>query len=243
MAKQGGLDSSRGKTFGKLEQVFDDIWWAWGTVRVGPGVSFPRNMALVREAGELVAIHPVMMPDDVQRQIEALGPIKHIVRLGAFHGMDDAAYLEKYGATAWAPEGVELATGARIDRVLKAGEHGPFADGTVFDFTASRSREMALHVKRHGGVLLTCDSVQNWQDIAGVSLLAKLATRRMGFRGRACIGPGWRKRSEPKDGVGFKADFERLLALDWKHLLTAHGPPMRDTARDELRANVAKLYP
>ena len=64
----------------------------------------------------------------------------------------------------------------------------------------------------------------------------------MGFRGRACIGPGWRKQSEPKDGKGFAADFDKLLALSWKHALGGHGAPMKDTARDDLRASVQKIY-
>src|SRR4051812_2333272 len=89
----GGFKSGPGKGFGKLAQVFPDMWWAWGTVRMGPGIVFPRNMVIVREAnGDLVVIHPVMMPPDEQAKVEALGPIKHVVRLGAFHGMDDPAY-------------------------------------------------------------------------------------------------------------------------------------------------------
>ena len=64
-----------------------------------------------------------------------------------------------------------------------------------------------------GGILLACDSIQNWQGAKGVSLLAGMMMPLMGFRGRACIGPGWRKASEPKDGKGFGPGFERLLAL------------------------------
>src|SRR5688572_2643344 len=91
----GGFKSSAGPTFGTLEQVFDDIWWAWGTVRFAPGIVFPRNMTIVREPDGLVVIHPIVMPEDEQKKIEALGPVKHIVRLGAFHGMDDLAYQRR----------------------------------------------------------------------------------------------------------------------------------------------------
>ena len=67
--------------------------------------------------------------------------------------------------------------------------------------------------------------------------------RAMGFRGRACIGPGWRKVSEPKHGGGLGPDFTRLLAMNFSHAIGGHGPPMKDTARDDLRAQVQKLYP
>ena len=64
----------------------------------------------------------------------------------------------------------------------------------------------------------------------------------MGFRGRGCIGPGWRKQSEPKDGVGFAREFEQIMKLEFRHALTGHGAPIKDTAKDDLRENVRKIY-
>jgi hypothetical protein len=66
--------------------------------------------------------------------------------------------------------------------------------------------------------------------------------RAMGFKGRACIGPGWRRVAEPKDGKGFGPDLEKMCALDFKHAIGGHGAPMKDTARDDLRASMKKLY-
>jgi hypothetical protein len=238
----GGFKSARGSRFGTLEQVFEDVWWAWGTTRFAPGILFPRSMAIVRERGELVVFHPVLMPPAEQARIEALGPIRHIVRLGAFHGMDDPAYVQRYSPTTWAPPGVDLAPGVKIDQPLHPGGPLPLAGATLLSFASSRTPEMALHLPRHGGVLFTCDSVQNWENTRGCSLLGGLMSRMMGFRGRACIGPGWRRFSEPRDGQGFAPTFAQLLALDFRHALGGHGPPMRDTARDDLRAQVQRLY-
>jgi hypothetical protein len=238
----GGFKSSPGGVFGDLEQVFDDVWWAWGTVRFAPGVLFPRNMTIVREKGELVVIHPVMMPDAVQAKIEALGPIKHIVRLGAFHGMDDPAYVKKYAPTTWAPPGVDQPAGVKTDRELRPGGELPLEWAKLFVFESSRTPETAIHLERHGGLLLTCDSVQNWETTAGCSFLGGVMSRMMGFRGRACIGPGWRKMSEPKNGIGFRKEFERLVELEFHHALGGHGAPMKNTAKDDLRASVKRLY-
>jgi hypothetical protein len=239
----GGFKSSVGPRFGTLEQVFDDVWWAWGTVKFAPGILFPRNMTIVREKGELVIIHAVVMPDDIQKQIEALGPIKHVVRLGAFHGMDDKKYVDRYSAAMWMPDGCDHthAPATKIRHLAPGGEL-PISDASLFDFTASQTPETAIHLPRHGGVLLTCDSIQNWETTAGCSFLGGAMSRMMGFRGRACIGPGWRKASEPKDGVGFRDHFAKLLELDFKHVLSAHGAPMKNTARDDLRASVSKIY-
>jgi hypothetical protein len=238
----GGFKSSPGPVFGKLEQVFDDVWWAWGTVRFGPGILFPRNMTIVRERGELVVFHPIVMPDEEQAKLEALGPIKHIVRLGAFHGMDDPRYLERYKPTLWAPPDVDLPAGATGHQQLRPGGALPIEGATLFSFERSKTPETALLVPRHGGVLLTCDSVQNWEATTGCTLLGKAMARLMGFRGRACIGPGWRKMCEPKDGTGFGPEFQQLLALEFRHVLGGHGAPMKDSAKDDLRASVRRVY-
>jgi hypothetical protein len=238
----GGFRSSAGTVFGKLEQVFDDVWWAWGTVKFIPGVLFPRNMTIVREPDGLVVIHPIVMPEEEQKKIEALGTIKHIVKLGAFHGMDDLAYAKRYNPTVWAPAGCDAVDGLTRHHELVSGGATPFAGGTVFDFASSKTPEVAIHVPRHDGVLFTCDSVQNWEATTGCSTLGTLMARMMGFKGRACIGPGWRKQSEPKTGGGFKDHFTQLLELPFRHVLSGHGAPLKDTARDDLRAQVARIY-
>jgi len=84
--------------------------------------------------------------------------------------------------------------------------------------------------------------VQNWETTSGCSLLGKLMARMMGFKGRACFGPGWRRMSEPKDGIGFRREFERLAELEFRHALGGHGPPTKDTAREDLRAQLRGVY-
>ncbi|MGH7283204.1 MAG: hypothetical protein ACRELY_16885 [Polyangiaceae bacterium] len=240
----GSFKSSRGKVFGKLEQIFDDVWWAWGTTQFMPGMHIPRNMVIVREKGELVLIHPVVMPDPEQIKIDALGPVKHIVRLGAFHGMDDAKYVMRYSPSpkVWAPAN-DPHDGVAVDHELVPGGDSPIEGATIFSFARAKKAEMAMLLPRHGGFLLTADSMQNWENAPGLSLLAKIMVRPMGFKGRGCIGPAWRKECEPKDGEGFAPDFARLLDLDFKHGIGGHGRPMIATAKSDLRTQAEKVYP
>lgn len=240
--RSGGFKSSRGTRFGKLERVFDDVWWTWGTTRFMPGVVFPRNMSIIRRGDELTVIHPVMMPDDVQREIEDLGTIRHIVRLGAFHGMDDGLYVERYQPTVWAPADVNQAPGVTTDHVLKPGCELPFEDATIFEFEASKASELTLVYRRHGGILFTCDSIQSWETTESCSLLGGVMARVMGFRGRVCIGPGWRKLCEPEP-PGFGPEFHALLEHDFAHLISGHGKPVKKTAKADLRERVNQLYP
>ena len=67
--------------------------------------------------------------------------------------------------------------------------------------------------------------------------------RAMGFRGRACIGPGWRKVSEPKDGGGLGPDFARLLNLQFPPRHRRPRPPDEGhRPRRSAARQVQKLY-
>jgi hypothetical protein len=48
--------------------------------------------------------------------------------------------------------------------------------------------------------------------------------------------------SEPKEGRGFADDFDRILSLDFRHGIGAHGAPMLEDAKAKLSEQVARLY-
>jgi hypothetical protein len=111
------------------------------------------------------------------------------VRLGAFHGMDDGLYVKRYAPTVWAPPGVDHVEGVKTDRELVPGGELPLAGATLHEFETSKTPETVIHLVRHGGMLLACDSVQNWETTTGCSRAGAVFARLFGFRGRACIGP------------------------------------------------------
>ena len=238
------FDSARGSDFGGPEQVFDDIWWAWGTTRFGPDAMFPRNMFIIRDGRDLTVVHPVLLPEAMQARVEALGRIKNIVRLGDFHGMDDAAYVERYRPTVWWPQGATDREGVTPGKALKPGGKLPLKNASLFSFEASAAPEVALHLERHGGVLLTCDSVQCWGTRPPGCNLAGLAmSQQMGMVAPATIGPGWRQMCEPKDAPGFGPGFRALLdAFDFDTILSGHGAPLRGGAKATLAASVTAAY-
>jgi len=63
--------------------------------------------------------------------------------------------------------------------------------------------------------------------------------RALGF-GPTLIGGPWMKRVGTPEVRG---DFERLLQVPWKHLLPAHGTPLRDRAQEGLRTAIAHRFP
>ena len=115
-------------------------------------------------------------------------------------------------------------------------------------FREAKIPECALLLRRHGGILLTCDSIQHWANLSRCSLLGKVLTRGVGivrpsmsFMHPANIGPFWRKLMTVEGG-SLRSDFERLLELPFEHLIGGHGQPLQGGARDALRASVERVY-
>lgn len=226
---------------GDIEEIAEGVYWVQGSAIMGPGVRIPRNMTIVVHDGVVTVVNAVRLDDAGEKRLAELGDLKHVVKIGWVHGMDDPYYLEKFGAAYWA-----LPSGAREKdpkptETLAAG-HLPFPDCELFAFEKTNKPEGALLVKRAGGILITCDSAQNWPDTSGCSLLAKVATKVMGFTSRpAQIGPPWRKGMTPQGG-SLKSDFERMAGLEFDKLIGAHGGPLRSGARQALEATVAATF-
>ena len=69
----------------------------------------------------------------------------------------------------------------------------PTSDSEFFEFRGTKEPECALLLKRGGGVLLTCDAVQNHGDYSFNNWLSKLMMPRLSFRKTEIIGPIWLK--------------------------------------------------
>jgi hypothetical protein len=228
---------------GPIEEPFEGIFTVRGTARLAPLFSITRNMVILRNLGELTIVGAVRLSAEGERALERLGTIRHLVKLGHFHGIDDPYYVKKYSPVVWAAKGAAHKAGVTTDELLSADGAGPVPRAEVFTFDRAAKPEACLLLHRDDGILVTCDSVQNWGNFDGCSFAGRMLGKAMGFGGAARIGPGWRRVAEPKDMQGFRPDFERLLALPFRHLLPAHGYPLKDSAKDALAARVAAAYP
>ena len=223
---------------GSLQEFAPDIYTLTGSVVMAPLLRLPRNMVVVRSGGDLTLINAVRLNDEGLEALDALGAVKHVVKIG-MHGMDNAFYVQKYGARLWALPGVEHGHGQKTTDELSE-DNLPFAGCRLFAFEATNQPEAALlHEKAE--LLITCDSVQNWTSTEGCSPAASLVTRMMGFIKPAQIGPPWRKRMTPKGG-SLQPDFERLASLPFRHLIGGHGDPLRDHAKDRFKETIKRVY-
>ena len=90
--------------------------------------------------------------------------------------------------------------------------------------------------------LITGDSLQNWESYEGCTESVIPQLQQMGFKGGALIGPLWRKALERREGPTLRGDFDRILSLPFKHLLSAHGNPLRDRAHAAAQSVVASTF-
>lgn len=218
---------------GPIREVFPDVFVVTGGFRMGPGVTIPRNMTIVRQGTELTLINSVRLTPEGEAELEALGTPKHLVRIGAGHGADDPYYVQRRGLTLWAPPKMRHRGGLRAEELTEGSS--PIAKSRVFTFVGGIAPEGALLLD--GGVLVTCDSFQHWETFDGCSFLGKVSAKALGF-GPAVIGTIWAKRMGP----GIREDFERLRELPFSHVISGHGEVLRDRAREELERAITKRY-
>lgn len=227
---------------GALQRAFPGVFFVVGTNRThhaGVDIQTSRTMTVVREGGALTLLNTVRLDDDGLAALERLGQVRHVVRLGAFHGRDDPFYCDRYAATLWALPGVTHADGRATARTLAPGGPCPLADGQVFAFASARVPEAAVLLAREGGILITCDAIQNWTHVD------RFFSPQCGelFAAQGLIRPAnipstWREACRPDPD-----EFARLLALPFRHLISAHGEPLRDEAHARVAAGVAAAFP
>lgn len=227
---------------GSIEEVLPDVFFVRGMSRprfYDMDWQFSRNMTIVRNEGELTLFNTVRLDDAGLEALERLGRVRNVVRLGAFHGRDDAFYAARFGAKTFALRGTADEHGLSHDALLDDGSALPTGDGTLLAIASSKMPEGVALLARAGGVLIACDSLQTW---TGPDAFFDAASgERMhaaGFFGRVTVGVGYRAACEPSS-----ADLRRIASLSFSHLFSAHGPPLHEGAREAVAKAIDAMAP
>lgn len=223
-----------------IEELYPDVFWVQGSIRMGPGMTMNRNMLILRSGAELILINPVRLSDEGLAALDALGIVQHVLRLGDFHGLDDAFYIERYQCHFWAQAGQSSYPEPKPTHIIDTESVTPVEGAEFFIFESARFPEAALVIKKHG-LLITTDSVQYHSDWRYFSRFTKFVFKLLGFKLGLNIGPPWLKRVTPKGG-SLKGDFERLLQQDFDVLVAAHGSPLKQGAKNALRAELETVF-
>jgi hypothetical protein len=98
----------------------------------------------------------------------------------------------------------------------------------VFCFRTTKLPECILRLDREGGILIACDSLQNWlAPDEFFSDESRQTMTELKFFQPANLGPVWMQVNEPKG-----EDFVALQALPFRHVLCGHGAPLKNTAKE-----------
>lgn len=227
---------------GEITQLFENIWFVQGQVKMPMKMpaKISRSMTVYRQTGsnELTLINSMRLNEAGLQQLQALGEIKNVIRLGGFHGRDDLFYREKFGATIYAIEGQTYSRAMEVsentqdgymqpDKWVSSSEELPIGPCELKIFTSSKPPEAALLLKQDKGILVTADSLQNTPGPDQfVNFPMKFMMKKFGFWKAFNVGPGWLQFASPKQD-----DVRSVLKLNFEHVLPGHGEPVIGDAK------------
>ena len=227
---------------GNIQEIFNDVFLVSGSVNMIPGVRLSRNMIIVREGTALTLISAIRLNEEGLRQLDSLGKVEHVVRLGDYHldfknGVDDPFYIDRYQANYWTMKGMNSRNGLVDSNLMMPDGKFPFSEATFFTYETSKRSEGLILINREGGILIAADSIQNMVPDRFFSPLGKLVLRIGGFFKTANVGPAWLKKCKPNE-----SDFVKVKQLNFNHLVPSHGLPIKNTAKEEVSKTYNRLF-
>ena len=226
---------------GPIQEVFEDIFFVTGTMKnefFGSMWQFSRNMIIVRENGKLSIFNSVRLNDEGLSELESLGELTNVVRLGDMHGVDDPFYRDRYQAEFWALPGMGIQEGLKVDKELSESGELPVSDASLFVFKTVQRPECIIRLDREGGIMIACDSLQNWEEPNEFFKDDTIETMKgMDFFKMANLGPAWMHGSQPK-----AEDFIRLKEIEFRHALCGHGTPLLDIAQEHYHKTFDTIF-
>lgn len=231
---------------GALQPLFDNIWFIQGQVKMPMKIpaKISRSMTVYKnpENGELTLINSMRLSKEGLEELQKIGPITNVIRVGGFHGRDDLFYRKEFEAKIFAIQGQTYSRSMEPPTIVDDGfmqpdvwisqaSHIPIKDCKLKIFSSSTPPEAALLIPEHGGILVTADSLQNTPiPDEFVNIPMKLMMQQSGFWVAHNVGPGWVKFAKPRAG-----DIRSIMDFDFEHVLPGHGNPVIDDAKDKYR--------
>jgi len=226
---------------GNIQEVLPDIFIVMGASIFeyeGNIIQKSNNMVIVRNGSVLTLVNTLRLNEEGLKELDKLGRVTQVIRLGAFHDRNDVFYLDLYKAKLWALKGMVHKDNRQADFIIgETTDIVPFPDASFFKFETALLPEAILHIVRLGGILITCDSIKNWTKVD--EYFSKKTGKE--FLDQGLIKPVnidkiWLGAMKPK-----KSDFARLKSLSFRHLISAHGQPIIDTTDKQLMPELEKL--
>lgn len=203
-----------------LRALDRDLWCLDADLRVAAGFHLPIRMVVIRLAGGGLWLHsPIAIDEASAAAIEALGPVEHIVAPSLMHHLFARPACERWpSAKLHAPASLAAKRPKlRIDQALA--EDARWSEIAIVAFEGAPKIDEFVFVHQPSGTLVVTDLFFNVHEARG--LMSSLILRMVGAWKRLAQSKIWR--SAVVDQAAAKASAERLLELEFRRLVPAHG--------------------
>jgi hypothetical protein len=223
-----------------LKAVADGIWIADGPAIRFYGMPFPTRMTVVRLDGGLWVHSPIAPEPGLIAEIDALGPVRHLIAPNNIHYASVATWAKRYpNARVWAAPGVAARARSRripfpAAEVLGDAPPDDWAGAIDQVFVAGNRllKEVAFfHIATK--TLILTDLIENFEPERLTwpqRVLARLAGN-LAPRG----GPTIDMKASFTDRAALRSALARMLAWQPQRIVIAHGAWIRENGTAELR--------
>lgn len=237
---QPTLKTTKDTRMSHLEVVTDNLWAA-AAPQTFAGLHVGTRMTVIRLASGAIALHsPIPMDLELIAEINALGPVRHIICPNLFHHLyaGDAQRLWPdallHGPARLHSKRKDL----HFHQTLSETLHPELAaDLQAISISGSLLNETVLYHPA-SRTLIASDLVEHWQTCAH-------APTRVYLKLNGALGKiTWPRvmRALYINRKAARASVDRILALPVERIVIGHGELIRDNAREALREGMAWLY-
>jgi hypothetical protein len=217
-----------------LTKIDEGLWTA-DAPHLFFGLHLGTRMTVVKlREGGLLLHSPVPMTEARCVEIDALGPVRHIVCPNLFHHMYAGPWVAAYrDAVLHAPEGLaKKRPDLLIHSTLSAVPHADWEDDLIPVAIDGCLLGETLFVHPRTRTLLSSDLVENFET--SDHLPTRLYLKLSGVHGKI----GWSRllRVLYRDHAMARASLNRLLAHDFDRIVVAHGRVVERGGKDAVRA-------
>ena len=219
-----------------LREIGDGLWVGAHPDLRFLGIKVGTRMTVVRlPDGDLWLHSPIPLTDEVRAEVDALGPVRHVVAPNLYHHLYAGTWAEAYpdaklyGVKGLARKRPDLELHAEIDDAADPGWPG-------LDLVSIRGTMLKETVFRHAAsnTLISCDLAENFHDCD--SWVTRTYARLGGVYGK--IGVHWMLRLAYRDRARARESMDRLLGWEFDRVILAHG----DIVETDAKARVREIY-
>jgi hypothetical protein len=220
-----------------LKQFAHDIWTADGSDIVIVGFPYPTRMAVIKlSGGGLFIWSPIPLTDDLRAEVDALGPVRHIIAPNSLHHLFLAAWKQAYpGAKVYAPPGLrkkreDIAFDADLGDAPDP-EWAEEIDQVLMQGNVITTEVVFFHAK--SGTVLFTDLIQQFPASSFSGWRAVVAKLDLMVGPEPSVPRKFRLAFTNRRAA--RASLERIFAWPAERVLMAHGTPVERDARILLR--------